>query len=225
MAGERAGERLSVRFESAQLSAILHRPEAGSDVTLLLAHGAGAGFEHAHMQALSNALLEVGIGSMRFNFPFTEQQRRRADSKPVAMAAIAAARDALSARVDGPVVLAGHSFGGRMATHAVAELGVESPALVLFSFPLHPPKKPSIERAAHLGEVNAPMLFVNGTRDALAERALLDGVAADLGAAARVVWLEGADHGFHVRKRDLAAGAPEPYGAAAQAVSEFLSRL
>ena len=225
MPDEWASERLSVRFESGQLSGILQRPDASSDVTLLLAHGAGAGFEHAHMRALSNALLEAGIGSMRFNFPFTEQQRRRVDSKPVAMAAIAAARDALSARVDGPIVLAGHSFGGRMATHAVAELGLECPALVLFSFPLHPSKKPSIERAAHLDEVGVPMLFVNGTRDTLAERDLLDGVVAGLGASARVVWLEGADHGFHVRKRDLAAGAPEPYSAAAQAVREFLGQL
>lgn len=184
-----------------RLSAELTRPEHAAGL-LVLAHGAGAGFRHASLLAISESLARRRIATYRFNFPFMEAGRRRVDPRAVAVAAILEATRAAGALApDLPLFLGGHSFGGRMATHAVAE-GVVSPrGLVCMSFPLHPAGRQSVERAVHLAQIAVPMLFLSGTRDALAEPELLTRVVAELGERACLHWLEDADHGYRVRKR------------------------
>src|SRR4051794_7829706 len=147
---------------------------------LVLAHGAGAGMEHRHMQALADAFGRRGIATLRFNFPYMEAGKSRTDSPEVASAAIAAAAADARKRTKLPLWVGGHSFGGRMSSHAVAEYNVEAAGLVFCSFPLHMPGKPDVKRAAHLGKVRRPMLFLSGTRDELAERELLTRVVSGL---------------------------------------------
>lgn len=191
---------------------------------LLLAHGAGAGFRHATMLAISNALAAQNIATVRFNFPFMEAGRRRVDPRPTAVAALAAALAAAQTRrPDLALFLGGHSFGGRMATHAAAEGAVATRGVVCLSFPLHPANRPGRERAAHLPQVAAPLLFLSGTRDALADRRLLQEVVTQLGSAAELHWLDDADHGYRVRKRERR----EPRGVfdeIAGRVADFVAR-
>ncbi len=217
-------EPLTVEGPIGPLSADLTRP-ARSRAALVLAHGAGAGYRHATMVALSEALAGVGIATLRFNFPFTEAGRRRVDPPAAAVAAIVAAAGALASRSAGlPLCIGGHSFGGRMASHALADGLVDARALICTSFPLHPATRPGIERAAHLARVNVPMLFVSGTRDALAEPDLLAGVVAGLGDRATLHWLEDADHGYRARKR--VRRDPRPvFRELAEAVAGFLDRV
>ncbi len=171
---------------------------------LVFAHGAGAGHVHKTMQALVEAFAANGIGSLRFNFPYMQAGRRRVDNQDIAVAAIVdACRFARSAFPQLPLLAGGHSFGGRMTTHALVDQGdalADVNALILCSFPLHPPKKPSVQRAAHLGDVQRPMLFLSGTRDDLAGSELLCRVTDEL-AHARVHWLETANHSYVVLKR------------------------
>ena len=191
----------SISTPDGDLSAELLRPERATAL-LVLAHGAGAGFRHASLTAVAEALAARQVANLRFNFPFMEAGRRRVDARPVAVAALAeAVRAAAEHSPDLPLFLGGHSFGGRMASHAVAEGRVSVRALVCLSFPLHPANRPGVERGAHLAGIPIPMLFLSGTRDALAEPALLTRVVAGLGPRARLHWLDDADHGYRVRKR------------------------
>jgi predicted alpha/beta-hydrolase family hydrolase len=171
-----------------------------SNALWVLAHGAGAPLDHATMRAIADACERARIATLRFNFPFMQAGRRRVDPPGVAVAAVKAAVDAaLAALPSLPCYAGGHSFGGRMGSHAAPALaGIRG--LILSSFPLHPAGKPDTRRAAHLGEVALPMLFVSGTRDALAERDLLAGVVDRL-PRARLHWLDGADHGYRVPRR------------------------
>lgn len=170
---------------------------------LVFGHGAGANMDHANMVGVSEAFTHVGVVVLRFNFPFMEQGRRRVDAKPVSIATIGAAASLARARYPGlPLLLGGHSYGGRMASHAVLEWhSRDVVALVFGSFPLHRAGKPSTERAAHLAEIARPMLFLSGTRDALATGELLSGVVEELGPRAHLHWLDTADHGYKVLKR------------------------
>ena len=167
--------------------------------TLVLGHGAGADMRHATMAAIAQAFAAVGITTLRFNFPFKEAGRPRVDAKPVAVAAIAAALEFARRHLPGPWFLGGHSFGGRMATHAVVDRRLNVAGLILGAFPLHPANRLGIDRAAHLDAVRAPMLFLSGTRDALADAKLLGDVARRVGA--RLAWLDDGDHGYKTRKR------------------------
>jgi len=183
------------------LSAELDRPD-DAFALLVLAHGAGAGFRHASMVAISESLSRCGVATLRFNFPFMEEGRRRVDAQPVSVSCILAALEAAAAAApDLPLFLGGHSYGGRMASHAAADHDLPIRGLVFCSFPLHPPKKPATTRAAHLPRVRQPMLFLSGTRDDMADAALLEAVVAGLGARARLHWLDTADHGYRVLKR------------------------
>ena len=186
---------------SGRLSAELTRPD-DADRLLVLAHGAGADFRHANMLGISEALARQGIASLRFNFPFMEEGRRRVDSQATSVASILAALEtALEAAPDLPLFLGGHSYGGRMASHAMLEDAAPPVSgLVFCSFPLHPPKKPGTERAAHLPEIDLPMLFLSGTRDGLATPELLEDVVAGL-PRAELHWLDTADHGYKILKR------------------------
>ena len=167
---------------------------------LVLAHGAGAGMTHKHMQAIADAFGKRGIATLRFNFPFIEAGKSRVDAPDVATSRIADAFAAAAERTDLPIWLGGHSFGGRMASHAVIDRELDPAGLVFCSFPLHMPGKPAVTRAAHLAAVRKPMLFLSGTRDDLADAALLSGVVANL-ANAELHWLDTADHGYRVLKR------------------------
>lgn len=195
---------------------------ADAVAVLVLAHGAGAGMRHRSMQAIADALERHGIGTLRFDFPFIRDGRKRVDPPHVAVAEIERAFAAASDRTSLPVFVGGHSFGGRMATHAVAEGRVDPRGLVLCSFPLHAAGKPGTDRARHLSAVRRPMLFVSGTRDALAQRELLAEVVGAL-PEAEIHWLETADHGYRVRRRERAS-QEDVFDELARAVRAFVDR-
>jgi predicted alpha/beta-hydrolase family hydrolase len=169
----------------------------------VFAHGAGAGMNHAFMEAIAQGLAERGIASLRFNFPFMEQGSKRPDSPAVAHAAIRAAVAEAARHVSGvPLFGGGKSYGGRMSTQAQAAGPLPRlKGIVLLGFPLHPAGKPSTERAAHLDGVKLPMLFLQGTRDGLADLDLITQTTASLGKKTSLHIVEGADHAFHVLVR------------------------
>jgi len=183
-------------------SGLLEMP-VGAKACYVFAHGAGAGMNHAFMASIAQSLAERGIASLRFNFPFMEQGSKRPDSPAVAHAAIrAAVAEAARHMPDVPLFAGGKSYGGRMSTQAQAAEplpGVNG--IVLVGFPLHPAGKPSTERAAHLAGVKLPMLFLQGTRDGLAELDLIKQTTASLGKQASLHVVDGADHAFHVLVR------------------------
>ena len=195
---------------------------ADAVAVLVLAHGAGAGMRHRSMQAIADALERCGIGTLRFDFPFIREEKKRVDPPHVAVAEIERAYAAAAARTRLPIFVGGHSFGGRMATHAAAEGYIDPRGLVLCSFPLHAAGKPGTERARHLAEIRQPMLFVSGTRDALAERVLLSKVVGAL-PRAEIHWLETADHGYRVRRRERASDE-DVFDELARAVRAFVDR-
>jgi uncharacterized protein len=170
---------------------------------LVLAHGAGAGMRHKSMQAIADAFERRGIATLRFDFPYMVAGRNRVDSPEVATQAIADAYAAAAERTKLPIFIGGHSFGGRMASHAVVDRNVPATGLIFCSFPLHMPGKPDTKRAQHMKAIVKPMLFLSGTRDELAEPALLEPLVKSL-PNAKLHWLETADHGYRVLKRSRA---------------------
>ena len=184
------------------ISGLLQTP-ATAKACYVFAHGAGAGMNHAFMEAIAQGLVERSIASLRFNFPFMEQGSKRPDSPAVAHAAIWAAVAETARRMpDVPLFAGGKSYGGRMTTQAQAAEPLPGlKGIVLVGFPLHPAGKPSAERAAHLDSVKLPMLFLQGTRDSLADLDLITQVTASLGKKATLHTVEGADHAFHVLVR------------------------
>jgi uncharacterized protein len=166
----------------------------------VFAHGAGAGMRHTFMAAIARGLFERGIATFRYQFPYMEQGSKRPDSPKVAHAAVRAAVAAAAKQLPGvPLFAGGKSFGGRMTTQAQAEEPLPHvKGIILVGFPLHPAGKPSIERAAHLSKVTVPMLFLQGTRDTLAELELIRDVTGKLGRNATLHIVEGGDHSFHV---------------------------
>jgi len=183
------------------VSALLLMPATPKQL-LVLAHGAGAGMNHPFMEKLAEELAAVGIASFRYQFPYMEEQRRVPDAPGVLTATVAAAvRAASEAAPRLPIFAGGKSMGGRMTSQAAAQGLLESvKGLVFFGFPLHPPKKPGTKRADHLVKVKAPMLFLQGTRDTLADLKLLRPVCAALGSRATLRVIDAADHSFHVLK-------------------------
>jgi len=197
------GDEMRIQVESGgEVSALLLRP-AKAQWLLILAHGAGAGMHHPFMQKLAGELAGANIATLRFQFPYMEQRRRVPDAPAVLVATVLAATRAASEAAPGLLLLAGgKSMGGRMASQAAAQqllAGVRG--LVFFGFPLHPPNKPGTKRADHLPKVPMPMLFLQGTRDTLADLKLLRPVCAKLGKRALLHVVESADHSFHVLKR------------------------
>lgn len=185
-----------------EVSAVLDLP-AGPFACYVFAHGAGAGMAHAFMATVAEGFVQRGVAVLRFQFPFMEQGSRRTDAPPVAQAAVRAAVQAAVERMPGlPLFAGGKSFGGRMTSQAQASEplpGVRG--LVFVGFPLHPAGKPSTQRADHLADVEVPMLFLQGTRDALAELDLVRQVTAGLRERATLHVVDGADHAFHVLVR------------------------
>lgn len=184
------------------VSAILKQPDNGR-ACYVLAHGAGAGMRHASMDKIAEGLAERGIATFRFNFPYMENKQGRPDQPAVAQAAVRAAVEEAARLCPGlKLVAGGKSFGGRMTSQAQSKTplpGVKG--LAFLGFPLHPDKKPSTERAEHLGGVAIPVLFLQGTRDGLADLGLLRPVVVALGAKATLHEIEGADHSFAVLKK------------------------
>jgi len=169
----------------------------------VMAHGAGAGMEHPFMSAVAAGLAERGIATLRYQFPYMERGSHRPDPPPLCHATVRAAVAECARLAPGlPLIAGGRSFGGRMSSQAQALAPLAGVGgLAFLGFPLHPAHRPSDTRAEHLAQIQVPMLFLQGTRDALAERALLEALLARLGARARLQWLEEADHGFHVAAR------------------------
>jgi len=173
---------------------------ANPKACLVLAHGAGVGMTHKSMAAIAQGLVARGIAVLRYNFPYMERGSKRVDPPAVAhkavRAAVAAARKR-SAKL--PLFAGGRSFGGRMTSQAQANAPLEGVrGLVFFAFPLHPAGAPSEERAAHLKDVRLPMLFLQGTRDALADLTLLSRTVKSLEPRATLLIAEDGDHSFHV---------------------------
>ncbi|WP_374564123.1 alpha/beta family hydrolase [Ideonella sp.] len=184
------------------VSALLQAP-ADARACYVFAHGAGAGMAHSFMAAVAAGFAERGIATLRYQFPYMERGSKRPDTPAVAHAAVRAAVAEAAQRCPGlPLVAGGKSFGGRMTSQAQAASplpGVRG--LVFFGFPLHTAGKPAVERAAHLAQVGCPMLFLQGTRDELAEVALITGVTKELGPRATLELVPDADHSFHVPAR------------------------
>lgn len=187
---------------AASISALLLRPE-NARACFVFAHGAGAGMSHPSMETVATGLCERGIATLRYQFPYMENGSRRPDAPAVAHAAVrAAVAEAARCCTGLPLVAGGRSFGGRMTSQAqaIAPLaGVRG--LAFLGFPLHPVGKPSVARAAHLSDIKIPMLFLQGTRDGLAEMSLLEPVVSDLGGLASLHAVREADHSFHVLAR------------------------
>ncbi|MGJ3189964.1 alpha/beta hydrolase family protein [Paenarthrobacter sp. FR1] len=210
---------VTIAVGETEVSGLHIRPEQPL-ATLVVAHGAGAGMEHPFLRGFAEAMADEGVATLRFNFPYREAGRRFPDRPPLAIATWRAVMDKAAELSDTePVWAAGKSFGGRMASMAVAE-GMPARGLVYLGYPLHAPGKPEKLRDEHLYGVTAPMLFLQGTRDTFATPSLLEGVVEKIGPTATLQWSEGGDHSFAVKgvKR-----TPAEVGASlAPAVAAFL---
>jgi len=184
-----------------EVSALLSRPTKARRL-LVLAHGAGAGMSHPFMEKLAGELAGVGVATLRYQFPYMEGRRRIPDASAVLTATVVAAVRAAAEAAPGlPLLAGGKSMGGRMTSQVAAQYPLdEVRGLVFFAFPLHAPNHPATKRADHLVRVMQPMLFLQGTRDTLADLKLLRPICAKLGSRATLHVIETADHSFHVLK-------------------------
>lgn len=202
-AGPHSPIRLSIRLTDAEsVSGLLLAPEQ-PNACFVLAHGAGAGMFHHFMVSVATGLFERGVATLRYQFPYMEKGSRRPDGPGLAQATVRAAVNEASDRLPNVALVAGgKSFGGRMTSQAQAEAPLPNIRGIAFlGFPLHPANKPSAARAAHLFDLRVPTLFLQGTRDALADKSLMEQLARELGPRARLVMFDTADHSFHVPAR------------------------
>ena len=188
--------------KAGSVSALLDRPPKPR-TCFVFAHGAGADMTHPSMQAVAAGLGERGVATLRYQFPYMEKGSRRPDPPAIAQAAVRAAVAEAGRCCPGlPLIAGGKSFGGRMTSQAQAMAPLDGVSgLAFLGFPLHRAGKPSSDRATHLSDIKIPMLFVQGTRDSLAELKLLEPVVKGLGPSATLYLVEGADHSFHVPAR------------------------
>ena len=199
-----AGQRdVTIAVDDAhRVSGLLQVPRAAR-ACYVLAHGAGAGMAHPFMAAIANELEQRAIATLRYQFPYMERGSKRPDSPKLAQATVRAAI-AAATRLEPKLALfaGGKSFGGRMTSQAQAEAPLRGVrGLVFLGFPLHPPGRPSDERGQHLAAIKIPLLFLQGTRDEFAQRALLEPLVSNLGPHASLQLFEEADHSFHVPAR------------------------
>lgn len=182
------------------ISAEVYLP-ASSKALYVFAHGAGAGMNHSFMKELSQELAYRQIAALRYNFLFTEQKKKRPDFPAVAHKVVEAAiQKAAELFPVLPIFAGGKSFGGRMTSQFLSSHATPVVRGIIFvGFPLHPPGKPSVERADHLQKIKMPMLFLQGSKDALAEWNLIEGVCNSL-TTSTLIKLEGADHAFKMPK-------------------------
>jgi uncharacterized protein len=194
---------VTIRIDEAHtVSGLMEVPDRAF-ACLVLAHGAGAGMTHRFMAAVADGLLDRGVATLRFQFPYMEAGSKRPDRPALAHASVRAAVEAARRMAPGlPLLAGGKSFGARMTSQAQAEAPLpDVRGLMFLGFPLHPAGKPSDERARHLADVRVPMLFLQGMRDALAETRLLVPMVAALGTGSTLKLIEQADHSFHVPVR------------------------
>ncbi|HEY3784379.1 MAG TPA: alpha/beta family hydrolase [Steroidobacteraceae bacterium] len=196
---EPATIRVDAKRQISTLLTLPLRPRA----SYVFAHGAGAGMKHPFMEAVAIALAMREIATLRFQFPYMESGSRRPDVPPLCHATVRAAVQEAARRCPGlPLIAGGRSFGGRMTSQAQAASALPGVrGLAFFGFPLHPVGRPSDARANHLHSVALPMLFLQGTRDELAELSLLHGVIDRLGPRATLKLMPDANHSFHVPAR------------------------
>ena len=211
-------ESIRIVVEDGTVSGAFARP-SDAFATLVVAPGAGSSFDHPFLVGFTEALNDAGVATLRFNFPYREAGRRLPDRAPKAIEAWRAAMAAAAERSPGqPVWAAGKSFGGRMASMAVAA-GMPAAGLVFLGYPLHPPGKPDKMRDEHLYGIDRPMLFVQGTRDPFGTPEELAPVVDRIGAATLRL-IDGGNHSFEVR--GLKRPAAEVGAALAPAVAEFV---
>jgi predicted alpha/beta-hydrolase family hydrolase len=190
---------ISIVLSDGTVSGLWQTPKSAR-ACLTLAHGAGAGMAHRSMAAIADGLEARGIATLRYQFPYMERGSKRVDPPAVAHAVVRrAVAEAARLAPDAPLFAGGRSFGARMTSQAQALAPLDGVrGLVFFAFPLHTAGKPSSERAAHLADVAIPMLFLQGTKDTLADLDLLRPVVRDLGDRATLALFPDADHSFHV---------------------------
>ena len=210
---------------SGQVSAVLLKPPE-CHALYVLGHGAGAGMRHRFMDGIAEAFSAHGIGTFRYQFPFIEAGKRRPDRAPVLTGTVrAAAAAARELQPDLPLIAGGKSMGGRMTSSAQAESALAGVrGLVFLGFPLHRPGDPSNKRADHLADVDVPMLFVQGTRDRLAEMDRMEAVVGGLGERAELRAVQDADHGFDVLKR-LGKSTEQVYDDIAALVRGWIDKI
>ena len=222
MAGEARVLKIEIDAGHA-VSALLQVPEHAT-ACLVLAHGAGAGMMHPFMAAVADGLAARRVATLRYQFPFAEAGARRPDRPALAQSTVRAAVASAAALLPAlPLVAGGKSFGGRMTSRAQAESALPGiRGLIFLGFPLHPPKQPAIARAGHLAGIAVPLLFLQGTRDALADLSLLTPLVERLGPAATLATFDDADHSFHVPAR---SGRPDMLAAVLDRLADWVERV
>jgi predicted alpha/beta-hydrolase family hydrolase len=188
--------------DARHVSGLLQVPDQAR-ACFVLAHGAGAGMRHSFLAAVAAGLAARRIATLRYQFPYMERGSKRPDSPAVAHATVRAAVTAAAAALPRlPLIAGGKSFGGRMTSQAQAAMPLpDVRGLCFFGFPLHPAGKPATGRGAHLAEIHVPTLFLQGTKDALADVSLIKPTVASLGSRATLHLVADADHSFHVPAR------------------------
>ena len=188
--------------ENEAVSALLDAP-AGARACYVFAHGAGAGMNHSFMTAFATGLATRGVATLRYQFPYMQRGSKRPDVPALAHTTVRTAVAEAARQCPGlPLYAGGKSFGGRMTSQAQAKESLPGVrGLVFIGFPLHPAGQPGVDRAEHLSNVTEPMLFLQGTRDELAELSLIGATTEKLGARATLELFDDADHSFHVRAR------------------------
>jgi predicted alpha/beta-hydrolase family hydrolase len=202
-ANEASDRRVKFSIDATRMVSGLLRAPPQSRACMVLAHGAGAGMTHASMEALAAGCAERDVATFRYQFPYMEAGGGRPDPPRVAHATVRAAVAEASRLVpELPLIAGGRSFGGRMTSQAQAASPLlDVCALVFFAFPLHPPNHIAAERGAHLSDVHIPLLFLQGSRDAMADPHELSRLIERLGERATLKVLADADHSFHVPAR------------------------
>jgi predicted alpha/beta-hydrolase family hydrolase len=201
--GTSAGKEIQfgVNEKAGAVSGLLLKPEA-AQALLVLAHGAGAGMRHRFLEQAAVKLAAAGVATLRYQFPYMEKRVKRPDSEAVLVDTVRAALlAAKKVAGDLPIFVGGKSMGGRMSSLAAARQPLEDVrGLVFFGFPLHAAGRPGAERGEHLTGIKLPMLFLQGSRDALAELKLLKPLCSKLAGRAELFVVKGGDHSFHVLK-------------------------
>ncbi|MDB6087255.1 MAG: alpha/beta hydrolase [Gammaproteobacteria bacterium] len=198
----KAAEPVTLTVDSTLRVSALWQAATGAKACYVMAHGAGAGMSHPFLASIASELAAHRVATLRYQFPYMDRGSKRPDPPKLCHATVRAAVAEASRRCSVPLIAGGRSFGGRMTSQAQAENplpGVRG--LAFLAFPLHPAKRPSADRAQHLFDVHIPMLFLQGTRDELAELSLLEPLALTIGTGACLKLIDGANHSFHVPAR------------------------
>jgi len=189
-----------VTKSSGEVSGLFYRPP-GARALFVFGHGAGAGMRHPFMELMTEKMGALSIATLRYQFPYMEKKLKRPDPRAILLASVrAAVTKAMELAHDLPVFAGGKSMGGRMSSLADAESPLPIRGLIFLGFPLHPTGNPSTERGDHLQNITHPMLFLQGTRDSLADLSLLRPISDNLGNKAKLHIIEGGDHSFRIPK-------------------------